>query len=89
MGWPLWDMLDDLAIARGLHGAQVDSDSRLLRGRVAAVLWIPGLAVALFAGGYTGSWAVGVACLAVTLALMILIAFGPRAIVHRIRRGRT
>jgi hypothetical protein len=89
MGYPLWDMLSDLAVARGLRGADDDSNSRYLRGRIAAVLWIPGLAIALIAGGLTNSWLVGVACLLVTLAVMILTALGPRAIARRFRRNRT
>jgi hypothetical protein len=32
MGYPLWDMLSDLAVARGLRGAEADSDDRHLRG---------------------------------------------------------
>lgn len=86
MGYPLWDMVGDLAMARGLRGEQVDSDSRYLRGRVAAVIWIPGLAAALMLGGLTGSWVVGVMVIVLTLVAMTLIAFGPRRVVARLRR---
>jgi hypothetical protein len=91
MGYPLWDMLDDLAMARGLRGAGSDSDARYLRGRVAAVLWIPGLALALIAGGFTGSWVVGVAVLIGMVFVMALVAWGPRRVVAfaRKRLGRT
>lgn len=77
-GWQPWDLLNDLAVARGLRGGDADSDSRYLRGRIAAVLWIPGLGVALMVGGWTGSWLVGVAILVLTLAVMTMIALGPR-----------
>jgi hypothetical protein len=86
MGYPLWDMLDDLAIARGLQGAQLDSDSGYLRGRIAAVVWIPGLAIALVVGGFNDSWMLGLAVIVLTLIVMALIAFGPRRVLRRIRR---
>jgi len=86
MGYPLWDMLDDLAIARGLQGAQADSDRGYLRGRIAAVVWIPGLAIALVVGGFNNSWMLGLAVIVLTLIVMALIAFGPRRVLRRIRR---
>lgn len=90
MGWQPWDLLNDLAIARGLRGADADSDSRYLRGRIAAVLWIPGLAVALMVGGWTGSWVVAIAVLVVTLVVMAAVAYGPRRLKALVseRRGR-
>ena len=86
MGWPMWDMLNDLAIARGLRGAGADSDRRYLRGRIAAVLWIPGLALALTVGGWTNSWVVAVLILVLTLVVMTAVAFGPRRITALIRK---
>jgi hypothetical protein len=86
MGYPLWDMLDDLAIARGLRGAQADSDGSYLRGRIAAVLWIPGLAVALIVGGWNNSLALGLLVIALTLVVMALVAWGPRRLVGGLRR---
>ncbi|MGZ6300213.1 MAG: hypothetical protein ACXWMN_06945 [Candidatus Limnocylindria bacterium] len=59
MGYPLWDMLSDLAVARGRRGAEADSDGRYLRGRIPAAAWIPGIGLALLLGGWTGSWVVG------------------------------
>ena len=76
----------DLAAARAGRGADADNDPAYLRGRMAAVLWIPGMAVALFAGGLTGSWEVGVAVVVFTLAVMSLVAYGPRRIAARLRR---
>lgn len=86
MGYPLWDMLNDLAVARGLRGADADSDSRYLRGRVAAILWIPGLAIALTVGGWNNSWVLGMAVIILTLVVMALVAFGPRRLAKAIRR---
>lgn len=86
MGYPLWDMLSDLAIARGLRGANDDSNSRYVRGRVAAVLWIPGLAIALTVGGWTDSWVAGVAVLIFTLVVMVIVAYGPRRLASAVRR---
>lgn len=85
-GWQPWELLNDLAIARGLRGGDADSDSRYLRGRIAAVLWIPGLALALILGGWTGKWAVGAAVVVLTLAVMVAVAYGPRRLKARIRR---
>ena len=86
MGYPLWDMLSDLAIARGFRGADADSDSRYLRGRIAAILWIPGLALALTVGGWMDSWLLAVGILALTLIAMAAVAFGPRRIASAFRR---
>ena len=86
MGYQLWDMLDDLAIARGLADASVDSESNYLRGRIAAVLWIPGLAAALTVGGWNNSLGLGLAVIALTLFVMALVAWGPRRLAGGIRR---
>lgn len=88
MGYQLWDMLDDLAIARGLADARVDSQGRYLRGRIAAVLWVPGLGIALIVGGWNDSVPLGLVVIAVTLLVMSLVAWGPRRILARLRRSR-
>ena len=82
----LSDMTVDLAVARGGRGGDAGSNASYLRGRIAAVTWIPGLAIALFLGGWTGSWLVGVAVLGLTLIGMLMIAFGPRRLVADVRR---
>ena len=85
-GWQPWDLLNDLAIARGLRGGDADSDSRYLRGRIAAILWIPGLAVALTVGGWNNSWLLGVAIIALTVIAMLMVAYGPRRLTSAFRR---
>ena len=82
----LHDFIADLAAARAGQGGDVDNNRSYLRGRIAAVLWIPGMAIALFAGGLTGSWEVGVAIVVLTVATMSLVAYGPRRIAARFRR---
>ena len=87
MGYPLWDMLSDLAVARGLRGAEADSDGRYLRGRIAAAAWIPGMGLALLLGGWAGSWIVGLGVLGLVLACMYLYAVRPRWVATLVRRA--
>lgn len=87
MGYPLWDMLSDLAVARGLRGAEADSDGGYLRWRIAAAAWIPGIGLALLIGGWTASWVVGLGVLGLVLAGMYLYAVRPRWAATLVRRA--
>jgi len=60
MSFPLWDLAGDLAIARGGGPVKTDPmdlvDSKSLRRRISALLWIPGAALAIAVGSGTGVW---------------------------------
>jgi len=90
MSFPLWDLAGDLAIARGGGPVKTDPmdrpDSRSLRRRVAALLWIPGAAAALAVGSGTGVWWLIVPAFLVLLAGLWLFSERGDAIWSRIRR---
>jgi hypothetical protein len=86
MAWPLWDMANDLAVARAGGGSETDDDPRYLRGRIATIVWMPGGALCLVAGAATGSVLIGLACFAVLIAGMWLFAFRPGATSAFLRR---
>ncbi len=86
MSFPLWDLAQDLAIARGGNGPDAGADTRFLKGRIAGVLWMPGAAGSIFLGALTGSYLVGLlAFVAVVLGLAIFV-IGPRNLIAVIRR---
>jgi len=90
MSFPLWDLAGDLAIARGGGPVKTDPmdrpDSRSLRRRVAALLWIPGAAAALALGSGTGLWWLSVPAFVVLIAGLWLFAEGTGGIRARLRR---
>ncbi len=86
MSFPLWDLAQDLAIARGGNGPDAKADTRFLKGRIAGVLWVPGAAGSIFLGVLTGSYLVGLlAFVAVVLGLATFV-IGPRTIATFVRR---
>ena len=86
MSFPLWDLAQDLAIARGGNGSDAEADTRFLKGRIAGVLWVPGAAGSIFLGVLTGSYLVGLlAFVAVVLGLATFV-IGPRTIATFVRR---
>lgn len=80
MSFPLFDLVKDLAVARGLPETETDRDkidtaeARTMRRRLAALAWLPGLGLVLLLGGATNSAFVGVAGLVVLLVAMWLFA---------------
>jgi len=80
MSFPLWDLAGDLAIARGGGPVKTDPmdrpDSRSLRRRVAALLWIPGAAAAIAVGSGTGVWWLSIPAFVVLFASLWLFAEG-------------
>jgi len=90
MSFPLWDLAGDLAIARGGGPVKTDPmdrpDSRSLRRRVAALLWIPGAAAALALGSGTGLWWLSVPAFVVLIAGLWLFTAGTGGIRARLRR---
>lgn len=86
MSFPLWDLANDLAVARAGQGAETDDDPRYLRGRIATILWFPCGTLCLVAGAATGSIWVGLACFAVLLFALWLFAFRPGAASRFVRR---
>ena len=82
MAW-LWDLAGNLAVARGGGPVETDPmrriDSRYLRRRIAAVLWIPFAFGAIALGSGLGSWVAGaVAFAAVVVALWLVAERGDR-----------
>ncbi len=78
MSFPLWDLAGDLAIARGGGPVKTDPmdrpDPRSLRRRVAALLWIPGAAIAIAVGSGTGVWLLSIPAFLVLFAGLWLFA---------------
>jgi hypothetical protein len=90
MSFPLWDLAQDLAVARGGGPVKTDPmdvlEARTLRRRLAALAWIPGAGGVLFLAGWTHSWIVGLGGFAVLLVALWLFAERPawvRRWVHR------
>ena len=86
MSFPLWDLAQDLAIARGGNGPDAEADTRFLKGRIAGVLWMPGAAGSIFLGGLTGSFLVGALTFVATVAALATFVIGPRNIAAFVRR---
>ena len=90
MGYFLWDLAGDLAVARGGGPVKTDPmelvESKFLRRRISALLWIPGGAAAVALGSGTGVWFL---CIPAFLSLGVglwLFAEGAGGIRARLRR---
>ena len=93
MAW-LWDLAGDLAVARGGGPVETDPmrriDSRYLRRRIAAVLWIPFAFGAIALGGGLGSWVAGTVAFAAVIFMLWLVAErGDRLWAAAVRRRRS
>ncbi|HYL08159.1 MAG TPA: hypothetical protein VEU76_06395 [Candidatus Udaeobacter sp.] len=91
MSFPLFDLVKDLAIARGGRGPESDVDPSYLRGRIATVLWLPGAFLCVVLGYATHSAAVGIAAFVVMFVGLVVFVFRPpwlTAWIGRLTRGR-
>lgn len=74
MSFPLWDLAKDIAVARGGKAVKTDPMDRpsswSMRTRVAAMLSIPGMAVAAAVGSWFDNWVAGLAALIVVGAAL-------------------
>jgi hypothetical protein len=90
MSFPLWDLAGDLAIARGGGPVKTDPmelvETKSLRRRISALLWIPGAAVAIAIGSGTGVWLLTIPAFLVLFAGLWLFAEGTGGIRARLRR---
>ena len=86
MSFPLWDLAQDLAIARGGNGPDAKADTRFLKGRIAGVLWVPGAAGSIFLGVLTGSYLVGLLAFVAVVVGLATFVIGPRTIATFVRR---
>ena len=86
MSFPLWDLAQDLAIARGGNGPDAKADTRFLKGRIAAVLWVPGAAGSIFLGVLSGSYLVGLLAFVAVVVGLATFVIGPRTIATFVRR---
>jgi hypothetical protein len=86
----LWDLAGDLAVARG--GGRIRTDpmelveGRVLRRRIAALLWIPGAAGVVGLASWAGTWIVGVVGIVVLVVLLWLFAEYSDRILARFRK---
>jgi O-antigen ligase len=92
MSFPLWDLAADLAVARGGGPVKTDPmelvEGRILRRRIAALVWIPGAVAMLALGSWTGSLLVGLVGFAVLIAGLWLFAERWDRVVARLRRRK-
>jgi hypothetical protein len=86
MSFPLWDLAQDLAVARGGNGPETVADERFLKGRIAGVLWMPGAAGSIFLGVLAGSFLVGAVAFLAMVAALAMFVIGPRTVVAFARR---
>ena len=86
MSFPLWDLAQDLAIARGGNGPDAKADTRFLKGRIAGVLWVPGAAGSIFLGVLSGSYLVGLLAFVAVVVGLATFVIGPRTIATFVRR---
>jgi hypothetical protein len=90
----MFDLFRDMALAKARPGTPLDPEeaaaleSRTFRRRIASVAWLPGLAVALTLGSWTGSAIVAGISLVIILAAVLLYAERGDRIAARIRRSR-
>ncbi len=92
MAW-LWDLAGDLPVARGGGPVETDPmrriDSRYLRRRVAAVLWIPFAFGAIALGSGLNSWVIGAVAFAAAIFLLWLVAERGDRLWDAVRRRRS
>jgi hypothetical protein len=86
----LWDLAGDLAVARG--GGRIRTDpmelveGRVLRRRIAALLWIPGAAGVVGLASWAGAWIVGVVGIAALIVALWLFADHSDRLLARLRK---
>ena len=89
MSFPLWEVAQGLAVARGGGPVKTDSmeliDDRTLRRRLAALAWIPGAGGMLALARWTESWIVGVVGFSVLLVVLWVFAERPAGLCRAIR----
>jgi hypothetical protein len=94
MSFPLFDLVKDLAVARGPAQTETDPDkidaaeASTMRRRLALIAWFPGLGLVLLLGGVTNSALIGVAGIVVLLVLLMLLAERGDRFGAWLRRGR-
>ena len=92
MSFPLWDLAGDLAIARGGGPVKTDPmdlvDSKSLRRRISALLWIPGAALAIAVGSGTGVWLLTIPAFGVLFVGLWLFAEGTDGVRARLQKRR-
>ena len=92
MSFPLWDLASDLAVARGGGPVKTDPmdliEGRVLRRRIAALVWIPGTVAVLALGSWTSSVVAGLAGFAVLIAGLWLFTERWERVVAWIRRRK-
>jgi hypothetical protein len=94
MTMPGFDLFKDLAITQARPGTPFDPalaeavESRTYRRRVAALAWIPGIAVVLTLAGWSGSAIGGVAGLVILLVGLFLYAERGDRLAALIRRDK-
>ncbi|TMC51614.1 MAG: hypothetical protein E6J20_15500 [Chloroflexi bacterium] len=74
----------NLAFMRGAIGDK--NDGRFVRGRIAILIWLPGLLSVLLLGAWLQSWIVIAAGIPLLLVVMWLIVVGPRNVAAVLRR---
>jgi hypothetical protein len=79
MGWSLWDLAGVLAAVRGGKLAEQDGDPHFLRARVASVLWMPGLLLAIVAGELAASYVVGSTAFALLVGGLLTLIYPVQA----------
>ena len=94
MTTPLLDLYKDLAIAQTSPGTPEDAnideiEARSTRRRLAIIIWAPASIGALWLGGWSHSWIVGVIAFVILLAGLWLFAERGDRIAASIRRPRS
>jgi hypothetical protein len=78
VGYFLYDLAGDLAVARGGNAVKTDPMERpeglSIRRRLAAILWIPGATAAVAVGSGFDNWYLGALAFVVLLAALWLFA---------------
>ena len=93
-GGPGIDLFKDLAIVQPSRGAKIDpalaeaAAALTFRRRIAAISWLPGLAIVLTLAGWSGSAIVGLALLVVLLVGLFVYAERGDRLVALLRRHK-
>jgi len=91
---PGLDLIKDLAIVQPSRGAKIDpalaeaAEALTFRRRIAAVSWLPGLAIVLTLAGWSGSAIVGLALLVILLVGLFVYAERGDRLVALLRRHK-